>query len=186
MKSPRYKFDKLWHIAMRASGCDDDETERLVRDYIETGKEPRFRYMDQEGFRCAWVLIRVEIDRRRRRNERARARRREQKAQRAAEKEAAEQAAKKARRLARKAAVARSSRERSKLYHAAKEAARQASDASIKVNIRKPVTGRGKPAPDRKSAVGGASPTVASSGRTRFSDRFRGPRVNKTNLIQRV
>lgn len=180
---------------MRVSGCEDYETERMVRDYIETGKEPRFHYVDHEGFRCAWVIIRAEIDRRRRRNERARERRRERKAQRAAELEAAEKAAKKARRLARKAAVARSSRERSKLYHAAKEAARVASDASIKVNVRRPVTGRGKTAPERRDNVarcvggvprkgvsrGGTSragvPRCPASPKSRFSDRFRGPGV---------
>ena len=87
-KTPRYKFDPLWRRAMSASGCDDSYTEQMVRDYIEHGKQPNFHYLDQQGFACAWIIIRADIDRRRRRNERARERRRQLRARLQAEREA--------------------------------------------------------------------------------------------------
>ena len=107
-KTPRYKFDPLWRRAMSASGCDDSYTEQMVRDYIEHGKQPNFHYLDQQGFACAWIIIRADIDRRRRRNERARERRRQLRARLQAEREAAEKDARKAARLERKAASTRS------------------------------------------------------------------------------
>ena len=61
-KTPRYKFDPLWRRAMSASGCDDSYTEQMVRDYIEHGKQPNFHYLDQQGFACAWIIIRADID----------------------------------------------------------------------------------------------------------------------------
>lgn len=155
-KTPRYKFDPLWRRAMSASGCDDS--------YIEHGKQPNFHYLDQQGFACAWIIIRADIDRRRRRNERARERRRQLRARLQAEREAAEKDARKAVRLERKAASTRSSREKSKAMRAAKAA-------------RDRIAGRNQ-APRVPSCLSPATAAKASRQptRQRFADRFRGPR----------
>lgn len=162
-KTPRYKFDPLWRRAMSASGCDDSYTEQMVRDYIEHGKQPNFHYLDQQGFACAWIIIRADIDRRRRRNERARERRRQLRARLQAEREAAEKDARKAARLERKAASTRSSREKSKAMRAAKAA-------------RGRIAGRNQ-APRVPSCLNPATAAKASRQptRQRFADRFRGP-----------
>lgn len=148
---------------MSASGCDDSYTEQMVRDYIEHGKQPNFHYLDQQGFACAWIIIRADIDRRRRRNERARERRRQLRARLQAEREAAEKDARKAARLERKAASTRSSREKSKAMRAAKAA-------------RGRIAGRNQ-APRVPSCLNPATAAKASRQptRQRFADRFRGP-----------
>lgn len=178
-KAPRYKFDPLWRTAMRFSGCNDDETEQMVRDYIEHGKEPYFHTIDQQVFACAWIIIRTDIDRRRRRNERARERRRQLRARLQAEREATEKDIRKAERLERKAAATRSAREKSKAMRAAHAVRSRIAGRSV-ASTCNTVADRGRPLrtsmPMPSCLSGGTQSKVASKPpKQRFSDRFRGP-----------
>ncbi len=139
---PRYKFDREWYIAMRLSGAYDvEDMEWAVRQYIEEGKEPRFTHIGEEGFRCAWIFIRAEIDRRKRRNEQARERRRKRRIQQVAEHEKADRLERKAARLDRKAAMTRSGRKKSCLVRAAKAARMSAESIRPAGSIRKSAPG---------------------------------------------
>lgn len=180
-RTPRYKFDPLWRRAMFISGCNDIDTECLVRDYIEHGKEPDFRYAHQEGFACAWVIIRADIDRRRRRNERARERRRELRARQQAEREAAEKDARRVARLERKAVATRSSRKKSRAMRAANAVRNRIAGRSI-TSPRTTVSDNAKastpscPTAPRKTEQ---HPPV----KPRFSDRFRGPGYDSSRTL---
>ncbi|MDE5923504.1 MAG: hypothetical protein K2G79_08465, partial [Muribaculum sp.] len=161
--------------------CNDIDTECLVRDYIEHGKEPDFRYVHQEGFACAWVIIRADIDRRRRRNERARQRRRELRVRQQAEREAAEKDARRVARLERKAVATRSSRKKSRAMRAANAVRNRIAGRSI-TSPRTTVSDNAKAS--TPSCL--AAPRKAEQHlpvKTRFADRFRGPGYDSSRTL---
>lgn len=152
MKTPRYKFDDVWMVAIKLMPFESVEfTEGLIRDYIEKGRDVE-PYFDWSNFECAWVLIKAQIDARKARNERARLKR-------VARKEAllAEQARIKAKEEARRAAE-----------EARRKAEEDAAEALRKERARR----RRERGVDRTNCIGrGAKSPVQ-----RPSDRFRGPR----------
>ncbi|WP_295729919.1 hypothetical protein [uncultured Muribaculum sp.] len=84
MKTPRYKFDEAWLAALQCVLPEDSRRyERLVRDYIETGKEVDNEFNDSD-FRSTWIVIKAMIDTRKTRNRRAAERRRQRRLQSAA------------------------------------------------------------------------------------------------------
>lgn len=74
MKTSRYKFDELWHVAIKLSDIAPALAESIIRNYIEEGLEPQPEELTP-GFMGVWTLIKAQIDQRKRRNLRARERR---------------------------------------------------------------------------------------------------------------
>lgn len=172
MKAQRYKFDELWKEAIRLrSYLSDEYTVQLIRDYIEKGRNVDGEF-SQTNFECAWILIKAQIDARKRRNGREREKRRVRRESIMAEKarlqaiEDARRAEAEARRVAQEEAERAARRERNRMKR------ERHVDRTNCIS-----RGMAKAAPRGGEVKAGcvAAFSEGNGSRMRFTDRFRGP-----------